>query len=60
MTTRKEWEQMARRKPHAKKVRLQRVTRGNRRVPAWVMMRSARRFTTHPRRHHWRRGQRKK
>ncbi len=46
---------MARVKPFAKKIRLMRVTRRNRRVPAWVMMRTARRFTFHPKRHQWRR-----
>jgi large subunit ribosomal protein L39e len=51
---------MARHKPHAKKIRLGKVTKRNRRVPAWVMMRTSRRFTQHPKRHHWRRGRRKK
>lgn len=39
-----------------KKLRLAKVTKQNRRVPAWIMMRTARRFTSHPKRHHWRRG----
>ena len=46
---------MARVKPFAKKLRLMKVTKRNRRVPAWVMMRTARHFVSHPRRHHWRR-----
>ena len=51
---------MARFKPHAKKKRLQKITKRNRRVPAWVMMRTARRFTLHPKRHKWRQGKRKR
>lgn len=38
-----------------KKKRLAAAGNRNRRVPAWVMMRTARRFTQHPKRHHWRR-----
>ena len=51
---------MARVKPHAKKMRLMKVTKTNRRVPAWVMMKTTRGFTNHPRRHHWRTGRLKK
>jgi len=51
---------MARNKPHPKKVRLLKVGRGNRRVPAWVMMGTSRRFTQHPKRHHWRKSNLKK
>ncbi len=47
---------MTRNKPHAMKLRLQRATKGNRRVPAWVVMRTSRRFLRHPKRTHWRRG----
>jgi large subunit ribosomal protein L39e len=47
---------MANKKPHAKKARLLRIVKGNRRVPAWAMMRTNRRFTQHPKRHSWRRG----
>lgn len=43
-------------KPHAMKLRLQKATKGNRRVPAWVVMRTSRRFLRHPKRRHWRRG----
>ncbi|MCK5644092.1 MAG: 50S ribosomal protein L39e [Gammaproteobacteria bacterium] len=46
---------MARNKPHAKKMRLIKATKRNRRVPTWVMMRTNRRFSRHPKRHHWRR-----
>ncbi|MCK5774428.1 MAG: 50S ribosomal protein L39e [Thermoplasmata archaeon] len=46
---------MSSRKPFAKKKRLIKETNRNRRVPAWVMQRTARKFTSHPRRHHWRR-----
>ena len=38
---------MARHKPYAKKKRLIKVTNQNRRVPVWVMMRTARKVTTH-------------
>jgi large subunit ribosomal protein L39e len=46
---------MARRKPLGKKLRLMKAVKENRRVPAWVMQRTSRRFTRHPKRHHWRR-----
>src|SRR3972149_251082 len=48
---------MARNKPAAKKVRLLRKMKQNRRVPAWVIQRTSRRFTTHPKRRSWRRQQ---
>ena len=51
---------MATRKPVAKKIRLNKVTKRNRRVPAWVMQRTDRKFVRHPKRHHWRRGRLKK
>lgn len=51
---------MARNKPLAKKLRLLRVVKRNRRVPAWVMMRTARKFIQHPKRHQWRRSKLKK
>jgi large subunit ribosomal protein L39e len=47
---------MANKKPGPKKARLLKKVKGNRRVPAWVMMRTNRRFTSHPKRHQWRRG----
>jgi large subunit ribosomal protein L39e len=46
---------MAHSKPLGKKLRLMKAIKENRRVPAWVMQRTSRRFTKHPRRHHWRR-----
>ncbi|HKZ60422.1 MAG TPA: 50S ribosomal protein L39e [Candidatus Thermoplasmatota archaeon] len=46
---------MANKKRHAKKTRLLKKVKGNRRVPGWVMIRTNRRFTTHPKRHSWRR-----
>jgi large subunit ribosomal protein L39e len=46
---------MARHKPNAKKKRLMKVTKTNRRVPVWVMLKTARNTTTHPKRHTWRR-----
>ncbi|HLE53675.1 MAG TPA: 50S ribosomal protein L39e [Thermoplasmata archaeon] len=45
---------MARNKPYAKKRRLMRAVKSNRRVPAWVMQRTARRFTRHPKKRTWR------
>ena len=38
-----------------KKLRLAAATKRNRRVPAWIMQRTNRRVTAHPKRHHWRR-----
>jgi len=46
---------MARNKHVARKLRLMKRTKMNRRVPAWVMIRTDRRFTTHPHRRNWRR-----
>lgn len=46
---------MARNKPFPKKLRLLSATKSNRRVPAWVMMRTNRAFVRHPKRRHWRR-----
>lgn len=39
----------------AKKKRLAKANKRNRRVPAWVVMKSDQEFTTHPKRHNWRR-----
>lgn len=47
---------MARVKPLARKLRLMRALKQNRRVPAWVMQRTNRRFLRHPKRRQWRRG----
>ncbi|MDC3290900.1 50S ribosomal protein L39e [Euryarchaeota archaeon] len=46
---------MARNKPAPKKKRLNKVTKTNRRVPVWVMQKTGRNFTSHSKRHHWRR-----
>jgi large subunit ribosomal protein L39e len=46
---------MSSHKPYPKKKRLMKAANSNRRVPAWVMQRTARRFTNHPRRYTWRR-----
>jgi len=45
-----------RRKSVARKVRLLRAVKRNRRVPAWVMQRTSRRVTRHPKRRSWRHG----
>jgi large subunit ribosomal protein L39e len=46
---------MARNKHVARKIRLLRAMKQNRRVPGWVMMRTSRRFLRHPKRRMWRR-----
>ncbi len=46
----------SRRKPFPRKLRLLKAEKSNRRVPAWVMERTARRVTRHPKRRSWRRG----
>jgi large subunit ribosomal protein L39e len=38
-----------------KKLRLAKKGKQNRRVPVWVIVRTARRIMTHPKRRHWRR-----
>jgi len=45
-----------RRKSHARKLRLFREVKSNRRVPAWVMQRTNRSVTRHPKRRSWKRG----
>ncbi len=45
---------MTRNKPHAMKMRLLKAGKQNRRVPAWVMMKTNRRFLNHPQRRNWR------
>lgn len=45
-----------RRKSLARKTRLFRAVKSNRRVPAWVMQRTNRTFTRHPKRRSWHRG----
>ncbi len=46
---------MATSKPGPKKRRLMAATKSNRRVPAWIIQRTARRFTRHPKQRCWRR-----
>ena len=46
---------MARNKPLARKMRLNKATNSNRRVPAWVIQRTSRRFMRHPKQRSWRR-----
>tara|TARA_B100000123_G_C25623144_1_gene381107 strand:- start:575 stop:778 length:204 start_codon:yes stop_codon:yes gene_type:complete len=53
-------ERMARNKPPAKKKRLLKAGKQNRRVPVWVMMKTSRNTVSHPKRHHWRRSKLKK
>ena len=45
---------MATNKPAAMKIRLRRAGKSNRRVPAWVMMRTNRNVLRHPKRRNWR------
>ncbi len=47
---------MAHNRPHAKKLRLLKRVKQNRRVPAWVMQRTNRNFMRHPKQRNWRRG----
>lgn len=51
---------MSSRKNHAKKRRLGKATKQNRRVPTWIMLKTDRQFTEHPKRRHWRRNSLKK
>ncbi len=46
---------MARNKPLARKLRLAKAYKQNRRVPIWVVIKTNRRFVEHPKRRHWRR-----
>jgi large subunit ribosomal protein L39e len=46
---------MSSKKPLAKKLRLMKAEKSNRRVPAWIMIRTNRQFTAHPKRRNWRR-----
>ena len=43
-----------------KKIRLNKATNSNRRVPAWIMIKTNRRFTRHPKTRNWRRNKLKK
>ncbi len=51
---------MTRNKPSAMKARLMKAVKQNRRVPAWVMMRTNRNFLRHPKRRNWRTSRLKK
>ncbi|NYT00572.1 MAG: 50S ribosomal protein L39e [Methanocellales archaeon] len=42
-------------KTKGRKIRLSKATNQNRRVPVWVIMKTNRAVTTHPKRRHWRR-----
>ncbi|NPA47908.1 MAG: 50S ribosomal protein L39e [Thermococci archaeon] len=46
---------MARNKALAKKLRLAKAAKQNRRVPVWVILKTDRRVMTHPKRRNWRR-----
>jgi large subunit ribosomal protein L39e len=46
---------MSKIKPAAKKTRLLKAGKQNRRVPVWVMLKTNRNTVTHGKRHHWRR-----
>ncbi len=46
---------MASKKPLAKKLRLLKAGKSNRRVPAWIIQRTSRRFVRHPKQRQWRR-----
>ncbi|MEB3759950.1 MAG: 50S ribosomal protein L39e [Desulfurococcales archaeon] len=45
---------MARNKPLGRKLRLAKAAKSNSAVPAWVIIKTMRRFTMNPRRRHWR------
>ena len=51
---------MTSRKPGPRKKRLLKADNSNRRVPAWVMIRTQRRVQRHPKQRSWRRGKLKK
>ena len=51
---------MTSRKPGPRKKRLLKADNSNRRVPAWVMIRSGRRVSRHPKQRTWRRNNLKK
>ncbi|HIQ03955.1 MAG TPA: 50S ribosomal protein L39e [Desulfurococcales archaeon] len=46
---------MARNKPLARKLRLAKAWKTNNPVPVWVIAKTLRKFTRHPKRRHWRR-----
>ncbi|ADL19532.1 MULTISPECIES: 50S ribosomal protein L39e [Acidilobus] len=45
---------MSRHKPLARKLRLAKAFKSNQPVPAWVIVKTLRKFTLNPRRRHWR------
>jgi len=45
---------MARNKPFPKKIRLGKKGKSNQTVPTWVIMRTSRRVTNHPKKRQWR------
>jgi len=45
---------MARYKPHSKKLRLGKKTQMNSTVPTWVIMKTNRKVTNHPKKRRWR------
>ena len=51
---------MSTHKSLGKKIRLNRATKSNRRVPSWIMIKTNRRFTRHPKTRNWRRNKLKK
>jgi large subunit ribosomal protein L39e len=46
---------MSRNKEYGRKIRLMKKTKQNRRVPGWVMLKTARRMTQNNKRRSWRR-----
>jgi len=46
---------LARNKPGAKKLRLAKAGKQNSPVPAWVIIKTRRKFRSHPKLRHWRR-----
>ncbi|WP_393971497.1 50S ribosomal protein L39e [Oxyplasma meridianum] len=47
---------MSRNKELGRKIRLMKKIKENRRVPGWVMIKTARKVTQNPKRRNWRRG----
>jgi large subunit ribosomal protein L39e len=45
---------MSSNKTLGKKIRLNKAVKSNRRVPAWIMIKTNRRFTRHPQIRNWR------
>jgi large subunit ribosomal protein L39e len=46
--------ELSRHKPLARKLRLARAFKSNQPVPAWVIVKTLRKFTFNPKRRHWR------